>query len=81
MNTNLLDDAGAGGGSAQKAVTSAGTVMEPAEVATIVLDAVEDEQFLILPHPEVLEMYRMKGSDYDRWLRGMSRYQARLNDQ
>ncbi|MEY8570124.1 SDR family oxidoreductase [Brevibacterium linens] len=81
VNTNLLDDARAGGGSAQKAVTSAGTVMEPAEVATIVLDAVEDEQFLILPHPEVLEMYRMKGSDYDRWLRGMSRYQARLNDQ
>ena len=79
VNTNLLDDAGSGGGPAQKAVTSAGTVLEPAEVATIVLDAVEDEQFLILPHPEVLEMYRMKGSDYDRWLRGMSRYQARLN--
>jgi NAD(P)-dependent dehydrogenase (short-subunit alcohol dehydrogenase family) len=79
VNTNLLDAAGDEGGAAQKAVTSAGTVLEPAEVAAIVLDAVEAEQFLILPHPEVLEMYRMKGSDYDRWLRGMSRYQARLN--
>lgn len=81
VNTNLLDDAGSAGGAAQKAVTSAGTVLEPAEVAAIVLDAVENEQFLILPHPEVLEMYRMKGSDYDRWLRGMSRYQARLSEQ
>lgn len=78
VNTNLLDAAGSDGGAAQSAVTSAGTVLEPAEVATIVLDAVEAEQFLILPHPEVLEMYRMKGSDYDRWLRGMSRYQSRL---
>lgn len=80
VNTNLLDAAGTDGGAAQKAVTSAGTVLEADEVATIVVDAVEDEQFLILPHPEVLEMYRMKSSDYDRWLRGMSRYQARLND-
>ncbi|WP_227492714.1 hypothetical protein [Brevibacterium sp. CFH 10365] len=77
----MLDDAGTDGGAAQRAVTSAGTVLEPTEVAAIVLDAVEDEQFLILPHPEVLEMYRMKGSDYDRWLRGMSRYQARLSEQ
>ncbi len=30
----------------------------------------------ILPHPEVLEMYRQKSSDYNRWLRGMRRYQA-----
>ncbi|UVI37324.1 SDR family oxidoreductase [Brevibacterium spongiae] len=80
VNTNLHDAAGADDGAAQQAVTSAGAVLEPAEVAAIVLDAVEAEQFLILPHPEVLEMYRMKGSDYDRWLRGMSRYQARLND-
>ena len=80
VNTNLLDSA-AGDGGAQRAVTQAGTVLEPAEVAAVVVDAVEREEFLILPHPEVLEMYRMKGSDYDRWLRGMSRYQSRLNEQ
>src|SRR5699024_12528442 len=43
-----------------------------------VMAAVEAETFLILPHPEVLDMYRMKGSDYDRWIRGMRRYQAKL---
>jgi hypothetical protein len=53
-------------------------VIEPADVAEIVLAAVEDEHFLILPHPAVLEMYRHKGADYDRWLRGMRRYQHSL---
>lgn len=50
------------------------------EVATAVLDAIADERFLILPHAEVLDMYRHKGSDYDRWLRGMQRYQNTLMD-
>jgi NAD(P)-dependent dehydrogenase (short-subunit alcohol dehydrogenase family) len=63
---------------ATRAVTSAGNVIEPADVAEIVLAAVEDEHFLILPHPAVLEMYRHKGADYDRWLRGMRRYQRSL---
>ena len=62
---------------AQRAVSEAGNVLEPADVAETVM-AVEAETFLILPHPEVLDMYRMKGSDYDRWIRGMRRYQAKL---
>lgn len=66
--------------SANKAVTKAGRVLEPAEVAEVVLAAIEEETFLILPHPEVLDMYRMKGSDYDRWLRGMRRYQKKLDE-
>lgn len=60
------------------AVVAAGRVLEPAECAEVVLAAVEAEQFLILPHEGVLEMYRQKGADYDRWLRGMRRYQAAL---
>lgn len=63
---------------AQKAVSEAGSVLDPEDVARMVLEAVEQEEFLILPHPEVLDMYRMKSSDYDRWLTGMRRYQAKL---
>ncbi|MFC0452728.1 SDR family oxidoreductase [Rhodococcus jostii] len=66
------------GVAATRAVVSAGEVLQPAQVADIVLDAVDREAFLILPHESVLTMYRQKGSDYDRWLRGMRRYQSSL---
>ncbi|HEU0192001.1 MAG TPA: SDR family oxidoreductase [Mycobacterium sp.] len=66
------------GAAATRAVTAAGEVLEPAQVADIVLDAIDAERFLILPHPQVLEMYRYKGTDYDRWLHGMRRYQRSL---
>lgn len=64
----------------QRAVETAGRVLTPAEVAETVLAAIDNEHFLILPHAEVLEMYRQKGSDYDRWLRGMRRYQHSLEN-
>jgi NAD(P)-dependent dehydrogenase (short-subunit alcohol dehydrogenase family) len=64
---------------ATRAVTTAGDVLEPDEVADSVLAAIDEERFLILPHPSVLEMYRQKGIDYDRWLRGMRRYQRSLS--
>jgi NAD(P)-dependent dehydrogenase (short-subunit alcohol dehydrogenase family) len=69
------------GVAATRATISAGDVMQPAEVADIVLDAVDRETFLILPHESVLTMYRQKSSDYDRWLRGMRRYQSSLLEQ
>jgi NAD(P)-dependent dehydrogenase (short-subunit alcohol dehydrogenase family) len=63
---------------ATRAVTSAGEVLEPADVADSVLAAIEEERFLILPHAAVLDMYRQKATDYDRWLAGMRRYQRSL---
>lgn len=42
-------------------------------VADAVLNALDHEQFLILPHPEVREYFERKASDYDRWLAGMRR--------
>ena len=57
-------------------VAATGDVLEPEDVAAVVVDALRAETFLILPHPEVLEFFRRKGADYDRWLRGMRRLQA-----
>lgn len=71
------DELGAAG---TEAVISAGEVLTPARVADVVMDAISDERFLILPHEEVLGMYRQKGSDYERWLRGMRRLQDRVLD-
>jgi short-subunit dehydrogenase len=45
--------------------------MEPEELADHVVNGMEKEEFLILPHPQVLEYMRRKTSDYDRWLGGM----------
>jgi hypothetical protein len=50
--------------------------LEPEQVAEAVVKGLEEEHFLILPHPEVLEYIRRKAGDYDRWLRGMRRLQA-----
>ncbi len=53
-------------------------MMEPEQVADAVLDGLAEERFLILPHPEVEEYMRRKAADYDRWIRGMQRLQARF---
>jgi NAD(P)-dependent dehydrogenase (short-subunit alcohol dehydrogenase family) len=53
-------------------------MLTPEQVAEAVVEGLADERFLILPHPEVLEYFRRKASDYDRWLAGMRRLQARF---
>jgi NAD(P)-dependent dehydrogenase (short-subunit alcohol dehydrogenase family) len=53
-------------------------VLTPDDVARTVLEAVADERFLILPHPEVATYEQRRAGDRDRWLRGMRRLQARL---
>ncbi|NNG98462.1 SDR family oxidoreductase [Gordonia araii] len=61
-------------------VESAGEVLTPENVASAVLDAVEQGRFLVLPHPEVLDMYRGKGADYGRWIGGMRRLQHGMRE-
>ncbi|MGE2736492.1 SDR family NAD(P)-dependent oxidoreductase [Mycolicibacterium vaccae] len=53
-------------------------VISAADVAHVTVEAVQADRFLVLPHPELVEMYRRKGSDYDRWVAGMRRYQRTL---
>ena len=55
-------------------------MLEPDAVADAVVRGLGSEAFLILPHPEVLEYFRRKASDYDRWIGGMQRLQARFGD-
>lgn len=61
-------------GVAHGSVASAGDMMDPLDVADVLLDAIETGQFLALPHTEVGRMYAQKASDPDRWLAGMQRY-------
>jgi short-subunit dehydrogenase len=51
-------------------------MLEPEELTDSVIEALGDERFLVLPHPEVITYMQRKTDDYDRWLGGM----RRLND-
>lgn len=53
-------------------------VLESADVAGVCIDAMREERFHILPHPEVKEYVAQKGADVDRWIGGMQRWQDRL---
>jgi NAD(P)-dependent dehydrogenase (short-subunit alcohol dehydrogenase family) len=53
-------------------------LMEPEQLAEAVIEGLDKEEFLILPHPEVKTYMQRKTSDYDRWLQGMRRLQARF---
>jgi NAD(P)-dependent dehydrogenase (short-subunit alcohol dehydrogenase family) len=49
-----------------------------AAAATAILDGLRENRFLILPHPQVAEFFRMKAEDPERWLRGMQRLRQKL---
>jgi NAD(P)-dependent dehydrogenase (short-subunit alcohol dehydrogenase family) len=51
----------------------AGGLLEPEDVAAAVIAGLADERFLILPHEDVARYMALKGSDHERWLKGMRR--------
>ncbi|MFH2130135.1 MAG: SDR family oxidoreductase [bacterium] len=53
-------------------------IMEPAELAEIVVQGLKEERFLILPHPEVKTYFQRKASDYERWIQGMRRFRQKV---
>jgi hypothetical protein len=61
-------------------VAASGELLAPEVVAGDVMAAIKEERFFILPHPVVGEFYRRKGDDHDRWLNGMQRLQARVEE-
>jgi NAD(P)-dependent dehydrogenase (short-subunit alcohol dehydrogenase family) len=56
------------------------TAISSEKVADAVVAGLSEERFLILPHPEVADYFRNKANDYDRWLRGMRRLQAKYGE-
>ena len=54
-------------------------VLTPEQVAQHVVEAIEQERFEILPHPQVLGYMRKKTEDYSRWIGGMAKLQRALN--
>ncbi|MFC7614697.1 hypothetical protein ACFQV2_15360 [Actinokineospora soli] len=68
VRTGLLMPAVEANHPAGLAVAELGEILEPAEVAATAVAAVADGRFLVLPHPEVGELYAKKAADPDAWV-------------
>jgi NADP-dependent 3-hydroxy acid dehydrogenase YdfG len=78
VNTNMLrrsDEATAADNA--NVVRASGAVLEPEQVAEIVVATLREETFMILPHPEVAQFVNKKASEHERWLAGMRKLQLR----
>lgn len=58
-------------------VASVDGMIEPDLVAEACVKAIAAEDFLVLPHPEVLQYMRNKTADYNRWIGGMRKLNRR----
>ena len=56
-------------------------MIEPDVVSDATILGMDEERFLILPHPEVLTYMQRKTADYDRWLSSMRRFRDKTNEQ
>jgi NAD(P)-dependent dehydrogenase (short-subunit alcohol dehydrogenase family) len=55
-------------------------IVEADFVADVITEAVNEERFLILSHPEAQTYVERKAADPDRWLKGMRRLRRRSQD-
>lgn len=72
VDTPLLMDGLAAGSPAAAAVAASGPVLSVDQVADAVVEAVTNEAFLILPHPQVGKFWATKAADVEGWLTGMA---------
>lgn len=83
VRTNILenspDAANAEWGGLDAGVAGRDGVVEPADVSRQCLEAIEQERFWVLPHPQVADYAARKATDIDRWLAGMRRFQSTLH--
>jgi NAD(P)-dependent dehydrogenase (short-subunit alcohol dehydrogenase family) len=47
-------------------------------VADCILAGIQEERFLVLPHPQVTTYFQRKADDHDRWISGMRRFRRNL---
>ncbi|MYD44450.1 MAG: SDR family NAD(P)-dependent oxidoreductase [Gammaproteobacteria bacterium] len=75
VNTPMLGNRGSPFGQ-----SAAGPIKEPEEVAGMVVEAIENERFLILTDEIAQTWMDRKNSDIERWLNGMRRLQRKIED-
>ncbi|MFI5804180.1 SDR family oxidoreductase [Streptomyces sp. NPDC051561] len=53
------------------------TAIEPEDVADALFEGMAADRFLILPHPEVADYYKVRAAEPDKWLAGMNHLQQK----
>lgn len=74
VQTAMLDQAGP-----LKDLLSHDEALAPSAVADAWVASLDDEHFLVFPHPEVAGYYAARAADTDRWLAGMRRLQSKVD--
>ncbi|MEV6077119.1 SDR family oxidoreductase [Streptomyces sp. NPDC052069] len=72
VRTDMLTAAGSAG----ELVLAPGAI-EPEAVADALFDAMAEDRFLVLPHPEVAGYYQARAKDPDHWLGSMNHLQRK----
>jgi NAD(P)-dependent dehydrogenase (short-subunit alcohol dehydrogenase family) len=80
VDTPMLRDGLDAGHVGARVTAASGAVLSAEDVADAVIAGLDEERFLILPHPEVGTYLRNKTQDPDRWLAGMRRLAAGAAD-
>ncbi|MFD4528027.1 SDR family oxidoreductase [Streptomyces sp. NPDC058470] len=72
VRTDMLAATGSAG-----ALVLQPSAIEPEDVADALFTGMEEDRFLILPHPEVAEYYQVRAANPDRWLTNMNHIQQK----
>ncbi|EGX58364.1 dehydrogenase [Streptomyces zinciresistens K42] len=75
VRTDMLDATGSAGDLVLRP-----TAIAPEDVADALFEGMEEDRFLILPHPEVAGYYAARSAAPDRWLAGMNHIQRRWEE-
>jgi NAD(P)-dependent dehydrogenase (short-subunit alcohol dehydrogenase family) len=75
VKTRMLENAGP-----LQGLLSHDSALAPEDVAEATWQALQDDRFLVLPHPEVAAYYATRATQTDRWLSGMNKLQRRLEE-
>jgi len=62
----------------EDSVASLDGMLEPDLVADYCVKAIENNEFLVLPHPQVKDYMQAKASNYGRWITGMQKLRQRF---
>ncbi|MGH3341731.1 MAG: SDR family oxidoreductase [Carbonactinosporaceae bacterium] len=75
VRTDMLNSTGPAGD-----LVLASTAIEPEEVADALFEAMAQQRFLVLPHPETAGYYAARAGDPDHWLGGMNKVQRKFEE-